>query len=295
MKQLGIALANYHERFKSFPPEGIWSNLTATQASNFTWIVLLLPDIDQAPLHAQINFNIGIFNQTLPNGQSIRGQNIPMLLCPTSEQFENPPHGFAVTNYAGAEGWDWYDRGQEWYGGVFTLHRACKEKDISDGTSNTIAVGETSSFSFTGSREGGRGRPRAGFGEPVFRSSLVSTGIYKDPALRSDRNLRPLQRCDGGQQPAGQNQDWWGPWAGPYAYKPTYVSHYGINSDWPGASSRHIGGAQFLFADGSVHFISENISVGNPAWDSLGRNGNVWHALHTTRSHPDESSVNGVF
>jgi len=288
LKQVGLALHNYNERYGSFPVEGIWSNQTAPSASNHTWISMILPDLDQTALYSAISFDQPIFTQMMPDGTStIRSQKIIPLQCPSSDQFENPPHGFSTTCYAGSEGWDWYDRGQEWYGGVFTLHRACKTQDIVDGTSNTIAVGEVNTFGFTGSRDGGRGRPRIGFGEPVFRSALVATGIHPDPANRTDRTLRRLQRADGNQTLAA----WWGPWGSPHAYKPTYVSHYAINSEWPGPSSLHVGGAHFLFADGSVKFISDTISTGAPAWNAEGQFGNIWHALHTTRGHPNEASI----
>ena len=284
LKQIGLALHNYESTFGSFPIEGIWSNY-GQPASNFTWITLILPNLDQAALYGSINFQAPIYTQTLPNGSLVRSKRIPALECPSSLRMETArTWNFSTTDYAGAEGWDWYDRGNEIYGGVFTLHRACKISDITDGTSTTIAVGEVATLGFSGSRNGGQGTPRVGT-SGVFRSALVASGIQPDPANRTDRGLRPLQHADGGTtRPA-----LWTIWAGPYAYKPTYVDHYGMNSDWPGASSLHEGGAHFLLADGTVRFIQEGISTGSPQWDSSGRSGNVWHAIHTTGGLSDES------
>src|SRR5437879_8676456 len=50
LKQLGLALHNYHEAFSVFPPESIWALDSASpkQPRNYTWIVMLLPQLDQS-------------------------------------------------------------------------------------------------------------------------------------------------------------------------------------------------------------------------------------------------------
>ncbi len=48
--------------------------------------------------------------------------------------------------------------------------------------------------------------------------------------------------------------------SGALFYEPVFMGVHGINSDWAGANSLHAGGCQFLFADGSVQFLSQNMN-----------------------------------
>jgi len=306
VKQIGIGLHNYHETHGMFPLEAIWTRPpSGGPASNFTWITMILPHLDQAGLYNEINFDKPIFGQNTaaPANKPIRGTTIPALICPSSRDVSANTHGFSITCYAGAEGWDWWDRGSEVYGGVFTLGKGRRMKDISDGTSNTIAVGEVRSDGLQrqpGSTHynGGTGVARGDNG--VMRTALVATGVHPTIAANTGRTIKgPLLRADAGSGSVSATQaaGWWGAWANPYCYKPTYVSHYAMNNDWPGASSPHVGGAHFLMADGAVKFISDGISIGGsggPPDDSLGRYGNVWHALHTVRGHSAEVIVGGA-
>ncbi len=303
LKQVGVGLHNYHQTHGMFPLEGIWTrSSTSGAASNFTWITMILPYLDHAPLYQEIDFDRPIFGQTTTDGKSIRGEKISSLICPSSRDISANTHGFSFTCYAGAEGWDWWDRGNEVYGGVFTLGKGRRMRDISDGTTNTIAVGEVRSDGLQrgpgqNHYTGGTGRERGDNG--VFRSALVSTGVHPTIAANTGRTIQgPLLRADAGVGGVSATQvaGWWGAWANPYAYKPTYVSHYTLNNDWPGASSPHVGGAHFLMSDGAVKFIGDGVStggVGGGANDSLGRYGNVWHALHTVRAHADEVLIDG--
>lgn len=302
LKQVGIGLHNYHETHGMFPLEAIWTrSSTGGSASNFTWITMILPHLDQSALYNEIDFNQPIFGQTA-DGKSIRGTTIPALVCPSSRDVSASTHGFSITCYAGAEGWDWWDRGHEIYGGVFTLARGRRIRDITDGTSNTVAVGEVRSDGLSRGPgkthyDGGSGVERGDNG--VLRTALVATGVHPTIATNTGRTIHgPLLRADAGagSVSATQAAGWWGAWANPYCYKPTYVSHYAMNNDWPGASSPHVGGAHFLMADGAVKFIGDGISVGGeggPPNDAEAEFGNVWQAIHTVRGHANEPVVSG--
>lgn len=282
LKQIGLALHNYHDTFGSFPPEAIWgfgAQNSQLQPRNYTWITLILPWLEHRNLHEAIDFTQPIWAQTTPDGELIRAQQINVLICPSDEDYGGSSfsHGMSHTCYAGAEGWDWWSRPHDQHGGIFTLSTATRIRDITDGTSTTVMVGEVGAHAFqSGGRVNGAGVPRKGNGG-VFRSALVATGVNPTIAtnLRTDGYKRPiaiLPRADG-----GGNAGYWGPWSSPHAYKPTFVDHYGINAEWPGASSLHPGGAHFLMGDGSVRFISENIQM---TTSSAGTQ-NLWHSLNT--------------
>lgn len=302
LKQIGLALHNYHDTYGTFPPEAIWgygAKDSLLQPRNYTWIALILPQLEESALYNQINFKLPIYGQTTADGKPIRSYEMSVLKCPSDIGYGDTSlsHGFAITNYAGAEGWDWWSRRHDQHGGVFTLAAAVRIRDITDGTSNTIMVGEVTAKGYTGSRYPGRGRPREGYAG-VFRSALVATGVH--PTIARYVSTSGPNCTRGYKQPCailprangdGNHAGWWGPWSRPYAYKPTYVDHYGINSNWPGASSVHPGGAQFLMADGSVRFISVSIHF---TTSSAGTR-NLWHSLHTIHGGIRDMAVGGNF
>jgi len=110
LKQIGLALHNYENSNKVFPPESIWAfrnpGTGAWEPRNFTWIVMLLPYLDNAPLYNRINFSAPIWNQSDGIEPIVRKQ-LPVLTCPTDIGLRSP-HGMGYTNYAGAEGYDWW-------------------------------------------------------------------------------------------------------------------------------------------------------------------------------------------
>ena len=291
LKQVGLALHNYHDTYKTFPPEAIWSRVSppvnmSTDCRNFTWITMILPFLEQQPLADQIDFRLPIYPQTLQdNVTPIRSVQLEVLLCPTDITYQQPPHGFGVSSYAGAEGVDWWHREGSWYGGVFMIKDSCKISEIIDGTSSTIMVGEATTGGYVtrpgaNIHQGGNGRLRQG-GERVFRAAFVATTT--DPSVAANVVRGPLPLADG----SGGNAGFWGPgWASPHAYRPVYFSYDGMNTEWRGAGSLHPGGAQFCLADGSVRFIAETIATGSP-WDYESRNGNVWGSLNNIMGHPD--------
>ena len=307
LKQIGVALHNYHDVHGSLPPDNIWAyntepgqTQTAADARGFTWIALLLPFMDQKPLSDQINWEANLWDQTVrsPDGGSelVREISIPSFLCPSDSPIQDrngndPPWGIAYTAYAGAAGWDWWDR-TDYHRGVFTFHRTTSFRDIIDGNTYTIMVAEVAhgGFCCVGRRNpphhvntGGRGRLRRG-NERVFRTLLV-TGAWSRGIMAHSRNNIQF----GANGTTGQH---WRYGSSPYASAPMFADHWPINSEWPGQASAHEGGAMTLFADGRVRFLNENIEGWDGTqWASWPRY-NLYHALNTIASGSEHEHRN---
>lgn len=307
LKQLALALHNYHDTYKTFPPDAIWlGNPRGTQSAagdqrNFTWITLLLPFIEQGPLHDQIDFRIPGYNQQVPStgGITVPLQSITIesLQCPSDTEWQDPPHGFAPTSYAGNAGWDrhrrfWRDQRRA---GVFTLMDPVTLGDIKDGTSNTIAIAEVTKSGYCWSNRtrsscyagGPASRWQGGSGflrinnSRVVRTALVASAPWEhDHGWIQDAGKGNLRRADGTDGPI-----WHPNWDRPYIAAPVFYDHYAMNVNWPSAGSLHPGGAMFALADGSSRFIAETISTGQAVRGrnnaNMGINGNIWVAAHT--------------
>ncbi len=313
LKQIGLGLLNYESTYKAFPAAAMWKSgdmlstapLVAGQQRNFSWVVGLLPYVEQQALYSAINYNLPLAGpravdarlatvaaprgyQMLPNGTPIVSQNVPGFLCPSDPGFggSSNQYNLAWTNYAGAEGYDWWRRPAHPISGFFNLNTFTKISGITDGTSNTLAVVEASTQAFqpkpgvaTHLKSGG-GEPRTGgANNAVFRSLLLAANTAGD--VSGQLNLpRPDLATTG---------FWWA--ASPFAMQPTFLHCFGINNNWPGASSRHTGGAQSVYADGSVHFLQENIdyppngeaglSTATPSYPNHSRGAGVWGAINT--------------
>jgi prepilin-type N-terminal cleavage/methylation domain-containing protein len=277
MKQLGLALHNYHDVFTRFPMGAIWgvrNTPTTHTAFHHTWLTAILPYIDQAPMYNQVNFSQPAVAQAHVDDQ------IPAFLCPSDGSGITPIRdtwNFATTSYSGCNGYDWWSRGMHQagagsfvQGGVFDPLGSVKISDIIDGTSNTVAVGETDRAGYTAGPgfTNGTGRHRVGRGEAVFRSAFVAATFTQD--LNEGGKTATPGVTDGIPfvHPDGSAITNWFRLA-PYMYVPTFHSVNGINAEWPGLSSYHVGGVHVLMADGAVRFVSQNMS-----W-------NVWGAVCT--------------
>jgi len=299
LKQIGLALHNYHDTFNTFPQCVYWgyappgTNLQ-TAARGATWITMILPYIEQANLYAGINFSAPIFGQTV-GGKAVQSVRLSGFECPSDPGFGGGGnrHNLGWTNYVGTEGYDWWARPGSTLTGAFELNQHTRMGMITDGTSNTLMVVECSTRGFEplpgqpGHHKNGGGAPRGGdANNSVFHSLLVA--LCNEPSVMSTANENGGY---GARRHDGSAVDFWGAWGGPYAYHPGFIHCFGINNNWPGASSRHTGGVQALMADGAVKFLSENIDY--PGEPSIGyaKGAGVWGGLNTISG----SEITGEF
>lgn len=277
VKQVGLALQNYHDVTKSFPPSGVLAGDRSMQpipttasalAYHYSWLAMILPFMEQRPLYDQMNKALPIYNQPAMSRQ------VAGLMCPSDATLDlGRTRNMAYTNYAGSEGYHWWTTATvdtNWgywatfqgtrspvdLSGLFTILQTRKISDLTDGTTNTVAVAEVNS---TGYKNGpivtsGTGIPRLDTGERVFRVAFVFTGVYGE-CCETGRWRNP----DGTGPSAAAR---WFPGASPHPFSPTFISAYGVNCNWPGASSLHPGGLNVGFGDGSVRFFSQTIAWG---------------------------------
>ena len=281
LKQAGLALHNYHDNYGRFPAAVYWINATGGYGNNgvavgpvprsYSWISMCLPYIDQAPLYNAINFSAPAWNQMI-NNKPLQVYRFPAFQCPSDPGFGGSDNKWFIgwTNYAGAEGYDWWNRPGGNLNGVFAINTHTRITDITDGTSNTILLGETCTASFDpntgvpGDHHVGGGHVRTPANNSVFRPCLIGVQTSSDAAKYSIAPYDPggvgANGAGGAQYPDGSGAaNFWGAWGYPYAYQPTFMYLWGFNNNWPGASSLHTGGCHFLMADGTVRFMNDSM------------------------------------
>ena len=120
LKQIALAMQNYHDTYRCFPPAYIPDEEGKPMHS---WRVLILPFLEQQALYAQYNFNEPWDS---PANQLVTNTVIPVFHCPSSTA------GPTETNYMAIAG----------PGTVFEDAKATTMMEITDGTSNTLMVVE---------------------------------------------------------------------------------------------------------------------------------------------------------
>lgn len=264
LKQYGLAFANYHDTYGMYPIGGTGGCCAVRPALGFH--ARLLPFIDQAPLFNLIDFSAtDATAQVLTGGQRVGAIVIPGAVCPSDTGTPNPFNGWGQTNYdasLGSQGnvsnpndgtcnpYQQFAQQLTNNGDTLDISRisgmgsrdgpTVRIKDVTDGTSNTIHMGEVLP-SCNDHSSGGMWHSN-GMGN-FHSSTIVPINDFTTCTWASGSQIRV---------PGCTTQDKW-------------------NISW-GFRSRHVGGAHFLFVDGSVRFLSENIDHRN-TYQRLGGRG----------------------
>jgi prepilin-type N-terminal cleavage/methylation domain-containing protein/prepilin-type processing-associated H-X9-DG protein len=174
LKQIALALHNYHDGYGRFPHGGVMNGPCCNTPCGPTWTVFLLPYLDQEELYKHYDFSVP---NEHPNNRHVRTRSLSIYTCPVdpnSNRVVQPESGpgtgldfatgsyRAVTGRSDASGWFDADDAarlrQSWRGvlhlgvdaryppgpGKFDLPYAHQERSdtITDGLSNTVMVGE---------------------------------------------------------------------------------------------------------------------------------------------------------
>ncbi len=148
LKQIGLAMHNYHDRFKRFPP-GYTSKVAGGQdvGPGWGWGAYILNDLEQGNLQKQCNFALDITNGV---NAAARVQSLAIFLCPSDVQVgtfvpDSASISLAHGNYVGVFGSNEIEVDPGAGNGIFYRNSQVRIGGITDGTSNTLMVGERSS------------------------------------------------------------------------------------------------------------------------------------------------------
>ncbi|MEQ1828560.1 MAG: DUF1559 domain-containing protein [Pirellula sp.] len=177
LKQISLSLHNYHDTYNKFPSGQYYcrpgivcdANNRQTWLQGWGWTASILPFIEQGNLGRQLNYGLNLYD---PLNLPIIRTPMPIFQCPSdgSRRAEVPPAGvaadtrrIATSNYCGNGGSfansfesnsvtapaGYGAQDQNWTNGVLRRDSKHKFGDITDGTSNTILVGEVTHYNFT--------------------------------------------------------------------------------------------------------------------------------------------------
>lgn len=211
LRQLGLALHNYHDTHACFPAGSYVLGPSFQTQSGWGWGAMILPQLEQSSLYQQLDFDHG----------TAVGANLARIASPVSiwrcrsdtaaermhiVPWNYPPMEIASGNYCGVEG-------------LLSEMSHTRMADVTDGTSQTLLLGERV---VQPSLNGSLPHTSGWFGQIAF----VDEYEYRSVPHMTAQRLFPIN----------------GSLVSP--------QHF---------SSRHVGGAMFGLADGSVRFLSENL------------------------------------
>ena len=241
LKQIALAIHNYESTFGVLPPGYLHKPDPGGSSANFmghAWGTMLLPQLEHANLYDTFDFNVPAFDIA---NLAAREQQLSVFLCPSDPYSEgtfvvrddssDPVERYAGASYAA----NWgpatdtinLDDSPLLSAGVFYRNSATEFRDIVDGLSNTLAIGERTNGPIPGSETEG--------GHSVFEN-VWSAAAREITDLGDDHGHMVL-------------------------FETQFLPNQ-TGGDDKGISSPHEGIGQFALCDGSVLSVSENIDSG---------------------------------
>lgn len=268
LKQIGLALHNYHETHSVFPPGLITTaDLTSTtfnghrywtEAKNTTgaglhgtsWMLMILPFVEQSTIYNDWNFNTNVYGNA-----SVANNDIPAFYCPSRRTKILPSDTSFMFNS--------HDKGGTDYGGCMGGVNGFHDNGTAPCEHAIHKVG---------------GLPGASSLDMTFRggdlgifyaNSSTTIAMIKDGTSNTIMGGE-MQRLYSSSSCPSQSFDGWAVGGVASIFDTATDSGGGglNNGFFQSAGSDHAGGAHFVMADGAVRFISENIDIN--LYDSLG-------------------------
>jgi prepilin-type N-terminal cleavage/methylation domain-containing protein/prepilin-type processing-associated H-X9-DG protein len=267
LKQLGLALHNYHLVSGSFPSGVLNTVPFGSNPNEFVCVLhFLLPYIEQNNYFQVLGPNYSLFTYPLAGIMNI---TIPIWLCPSDSgsTLSGGTSGFSMTNYlpmfAGLKDDDATPNSTTLASPTqrtpFGYASNTRLTDIYDGTSNTIALAE-----YLRSQNGGNDSRGNCYSNRAGRQFLHATLTPNSSAPDNLLNLAGFCPSDG-KGPGGTSSN-----NIPEMNLPCIGDNGGIlfgGNNYAGSRSQHLGGVNAVFCDGHVEFVSNSVSL--TAWQYL--------------------------
>lgn len=262
LKQLGLALHNYHDNYNTFPPLAIGMGMAASdyfgaakipRQTNTSGLLFLLPFLDQGPIYTQWNFAhaaswsyvYGAYSAATVQGDpnvnaALSKTPLAVFKCPSDigrDYYGGADQHYGIsstqtggyrTNYAFNAHYNGYYYNHWWVNDTLQNMRAFGDdkftniRDYLDGSSNTVMMAEQVREKYNGQLGG------------------WSYVCHVNAGIDFARDWARINMWD------------YNGAAGTY--------QYGRLGQWSTAGSLHVGGVHVLMGDGAIRFISENIS-----------------------------------
>ncbi len=262
VKQLSLAMHNYHDTHKQFPPGSMrWTAPfvgSSWQSSHVSWICLILPFIEQSAIHDQINFSDTRPWQSAPAkpGYLLRKVKISGVLCPSDGETIYP-NDVVGNNYVacsgasdGVDGGRFNVAGVRFFRGIMLENAKHSFANVKDGSSNTMLVGECL------------------IGRPYICRSQCGTNTWPQPSCYTGTDGLTLTS----DNESGRGQSWMRGYGGAeWAFNTLMppndrftANHECMTGSTRGAytaRSEHPGGVNIGMGDGSVRFVGETVDL----------------------------------
>ncbi|HEY4307984.1 MAG TPA: DUF1559 domain-containing protein [Pirellulales bacterium] len=238
LKQIGLALVSYHDAYATLPP-GYLTNISAAGVETgpgWGWCSMILPQLEQTALWSTLDMSVGIENSATTAATSCK-TNIPTLLCPANEILYpawpaevrdangNPTRLICKVSFAPYMGMMGPSDASPVGAGIFYRNSRTRFADITDGSSQTIAVGERAYL----------------LGEGTWVGAVTGASLFPDPSEGeiSLPHLKPSSGMVLGYTGSG----------GPGSPNSEINEYYSL----------HGAGVNFLYADGHVEFLPTSL------------------------------------
>ena len=267
LKQIGLALHSYVAAEKTYPA-GYLSELKSNgddAGPGWGWGVQLLPFLEQTALFDRVDRKAKIES---PAMKAVRETSLPVFICPADGEFEpivdirlnqlfKPTCQMAAANYVASAGTvrptcivcrDNFD-------GVFGRNHPTAPREILDGASNTLAIGERATFWADAAMWGVVAGSRL-FDHQLADKYAGGPGYVLGTTFKDGFNICETLEHD------------------PNAAA-THAESFG---------SKHPGGAHFTFCDGGVRFVYDTVDPGVmnalATRDTVAKEGKVDPVIH---------------